>query len=71
MALGVGVKILKIYDGIIFESAGKIFSEYINTLYKIRLEKGGDSVDGMIAKLIMNSSYGSRNGEREPSMGNR
>ena len=58
MAIEHGCKILEVYDGIEFSNGGRIFAEYIDTLYKIRLEKGGESVDGILAKLIMNSSYG-------------
>lgn len=58
MAMSVGVEIIEVFRGALFATGGKIFSEYIDNLYQIRVESGGDSVDGIIAKTLMNASYG-------------
>ena len=52
-----GTKILKIYDVYEFSNEGKIFEDYINELYNIRL-KNPDPVQKIQTKLLMNSLYG-------------
>jgi len=53
-----GVKIIKTGKGVIFQNGGKIFENYILDLYKIRENSSKDSVDNILAKLLMNSCYG-------------
>ena len=55
-----GVKIVKVYKGATFHSAGFIFREYIDTLYKMRLEAKAEKngVSDLLCKLLMNSCYG-------------
>jgi hypothetical protein len=57
-AIKVGCKILEVHRGLIFNSGGKIFEKFIDDFYEIRKNSAGDSVDNLLAKLIMNSSYG-------------
>lgn len=54
-ALGYKIKTGK---GYIFQSGGYIFKDYIDELYKIREASPKNSVDNVIAKLLMNSCYG-------------
>lgn len=44
--------------GHVFSNAGKIFEEFVDTLYEIREKSKKDSVDNTIAKLLLNSCYG-------------
>lgn len=55
-----GVKVLKIHRGAIFENGGYIFKDFITELYNIRLKakKKKDGVNDLNSKLIMNSCYG-------------
>jgi hypothetical protein len=55
-----GVEVLKYHMGVVFDNAGKIFEEYIETLYKMRLEarSRGDDATATLVKLMMNSTYG-------------
>jgi hypothetical protein len=55
-----GVKIIEYYRGAIFNSGGYMFKEFIDDLYRIRLEAKAnkDGVNDMNSKLIMNSCYG-------------
>ena len=57
-AASIGVKIIKIGQGLIFESGGKFFAPYIQTLWDIRCKAPKNSVHNIIAKLLMNSCYG-------------
>jgi hypothetical protein len=57
-AMSLGVKIKKIYRGAIFNNGGFIFKEYIDTLYDMRKKSKKDSVDNVLCKLLMNSTYG-------------
>lgn len=57
-ARSVGVKIISTGQGAIFQNGGMIFKKYIDELYRIREASARDSVDNVLAKLIMNSSYG-------------
>lgn len=52
-----GAKVLKTGQCCYFENGGPIFRDYINSLYKIRLESTSE-VDKTIVKLLMNSTYG-------------
>lgn len=56
----IGVKIKYVYRGITFKSGGKMFKEFIQTLYDMRLEAKakGDGVNDLLTKLMMNSCYG-------------
>lgn len=57
-ARSLGVKIISTGQGAVFHDAGYIFKEYIDELYKIRENSRKDSVDNVLAKLLMNSCYG-------------
>jgi hypothetical protein len=57
-AKSVGVKILKVYSGVLFYNGGPIFKEYIDTLYEIRLKSKSGSAENIVVKLLMNSTYG-------------
>lgn len=57
-AKSLGVKILKIGKGVLFKNGGPIFEDYVNELYKIREKAIKNSVDDILAKLLMNSCYG-------------
>lgn len=67
-ARSLGVKI-KTGKGMLFENGGPIFRQYIDDLYKMRLEAKakGDGVTDVLTKLMMNSTYGrfGLNTERE------
>jgi hypothetical protein len=56
----IGVKIIKYHKGAIFKNGGKIFDEFVTTLYNKRLEakNNNDSASSMLYKLILNSCYG-------------
>jgi len=54
MKYGYQFEILKGYE---FQS-GDIFSEYINTMYNLRMEYEKDHPMNLVAKLLMNSLYG-------------
>lgn len=47
----------QIYKGWIFSNGGEIFKDFIQDLYRIRLESKS-KVESTIAKLLMNSCYG-------------
>jgi hypothetical protein len=53
-----GVKIRKVHSGMIFHNGGPIFKEYITDIYEMRLKSKKASVDNILTKLIMNSTYG-------------
>ena len=59
-AISIGCEILEYYEGAVFQNAGYIFKEFIETLYQMRLDAKakGDNVTQMAMKLIMNSCYG-------------
>lgn len=57
-AKSVGVKVLRLGRGCLFENGGLIFSDYVNELYKIRENSPRDSVDNVLSKLLLNSCYG-------------
>lgn len=57
-ARSIGVKIVKTGRGLIFTNGGNFFKNYIDTLYDIRQKSAKDSVDNLLAKLLMNSCYG-------------
>jgi len=57
-ARSLGVKILKVYEGLVFENGGFLFKDYINHLYEIRKKSPKESVDNVLTKLLMNSTYG-------------
>lgn len=57
-AKSLGVKVLKIGQGAIFDNGGPIFKEFIEDLYNMRVNAPKDSVDGFICKLLLNSCYG-------------
>lgn len=59
-AKSLGVKIIKTGRGCLFRNGGPIFREYIDTLYKMRLEakEKNDGVGDVLTKLLMNSCYG-------------
>lgn len=49
---------IKIIEGYFFTKKEKYFKEFITDLYKIRQSSGKNTVQNVLAKLIMNSSYG-------------
>lgn len=57
-ARSLGVKIKWTGEGHIFKNGGFIFRDFIDELYKIRENSSRDSVDNVLAKLLMNSCYG-------------
>jgi hypothetical protein len=59
-ARSLGVKILSVKKGAVFRSGGYIFKDYIDTLYKMRLDakRKNDGVGDILTKLLMNSLYG-------------
>lgn len=57
-AMSVGCKINKVYKGMIFYNEGPIFREYIEDLYAKRKASEKNSVDDILCKLLMNSTYG-------------
>jgi hypothetical protein len=59
-AKSLGVEVLELIEGALFEDAGKIFEPFVNTLYNMRKEakKNKDHVAQMSMKLLMNSCYG-------------
>lgn len=48
----------EVIEGIYFTKKRKYFTKFINSLYEIRQKAGSNTVDNILAKLIMNSSYG-------------
>lgn len=57
-ARGLGVKIIRTGRGALFHSGGHFFERYVDTLYEIRQRTDPDSVDNVLAKLLLNSCYG-------------
>jgi hypothetical protein len=59
-AKSLGIKVTEYHKGAIFQNGGKIFEEFITTLYAMRLEAKakGDDLTNFLTKLIMNSTYG-------------
>ena len=57
-AITLGVKITKVYEGVIFEDGKPIFKGYVEDLFAMRKRAGRDSVDNIICKLLLNSLYG-------------
>lgn len=53
-----GVKIKKIHKGAEFHNGGRVFKEFVESIYAIRENSEKSSVDNQVAKLILNSSYG-------------
>lgn len=49
---------IEIQNGIIFDHSENLFKDFITDLYSIRLSSPKHSVSEIIAKLLMNSSYG-------------
>jgi len=66
-AMTLGVKILKTHEGMIFQSAGFLFKDFINDMYarRMRAKEAKDDVNDTIAKLMMNSLYGRMGLNRE------
>lgn len=56
-AISLGYKI-EILGGYVFEEKKKLFKKFINDLYSIRRSAPKNSVSEIMAKLLMNSSYG-------------
>ena len=57
-AMSLGVKLNRVYEGKLFHDYGPIFQEYIEVLYDMRKRAKKGSVDDVLTKLIMNSTYG-------------
>ena len=57
-ARSLGVKIISTGLGAIFESGGNFFKRYVDDLYEIRERSERESVDNVLAKLLLNSCYG-------------
>lgn len=49
---------IEIIEGYVFPRKEKLFHDFITDLYKIRLTSPKNSVSDILAKLLMNSSYG-------------
>lgn len=63
LAVEQGAQILKYNGGYEFTKRTDLFSEYVDTLYKLRLANHDNAIN-LVAKLLMNSCYG-KTGERE------
>lgn len=50
--------IIRPLNGYLFTKGGKLFSGFVDELYRIRCESPRDSVDNVITKLLLNSCYG-------------
>lgn len=57
-AMSVGCTINKVYKGMIFHNIGPIFRNYVNHLYDMRKRSEKGSVNDILCKLLMNSTYG-------------
>lgn len=57
-AMTCGVKLKRIFRGMLFHSGGHIFKSYIDFLYDMRKKAGRGSVDNILCKLLMNALYG-------------
>jgi hypothetical protein len=59
-AKSIGCEVIELYEGVAFSDSGYIFKDFIETLYKMRLDakEKNDNVTQMTMKLIMNSCYG-------------
>ncbi len=57
-AKSLGVEILKVTYGWVFENGGPMFKDFVRDLYDIRSKTEPGSAENIIAKLIMNSCYG-------------
>lgn len=53
-----GGKIIRIHRGAEFKNGGRVFKEFVESIYAIREKTDKQSVDNQVAKLILNSSYG-------------
>lgn len=49
---------IEVIDGYYFPNKEKLFANYVDNLYAIRLKSKKNSVDDILAKLLMNSLYG-------------
>lgn len=57
-AMSLGAKVLKIHGGLKYESCGYLFKDFITDMYEVRKNTPKNSVDNLLAKLVMNSLYG-------------
>ncbi len=57
-AMEMGCKITKVFNGMVFQNEGKIFEGFIEYLYAMRKRSVKGSVENVLCKLIMNSTYG-------------
>jgi len=53
-----GATIQKIHQGAEFRNGGRVFKEFVEEIYKIRVNSPKDSVNNQAAKLVLNASYG-------------
>lgn len=53
-----GVKVISTGQGYLFEDAGYLFKDFVDMLYKIRLESQPGDFNNFLAKTQMNSCYG-------------
>lgn len=64
LAIQEGARVLKHHEGYEFSQEHDLFTDYINKLYRIRLENPGKNALNITAKLAMNGLYG-KFGQRE------
>ena len=53
-----GVTIEKIHKGAEFQNGGRIFKDFVESIYAIRVKSAKNSVNNQSAKLVLNASYG-------------
>lgn len=53
-----GVKILKVHKVLLFSDRHPLFKDFVDEMYNIRINSNKNSVDNILAKLVMNSCYG-------------
>ena len=58
MAITYGVEVLKVHKSLHFKNGGKIFKEYIEEMYQLRMESRPNSPDKTIYKDNMNHVFG-------------
>ena len=57
-AMSLGVKVKKVHQALLFKEPWPVFKSFINAMYEVRQKSKKNSVDNVLAKLLMNSCYG-------------